>query len=169
MLPFIRYFINVVVPPVGAVPLHVSEGVEYSHLVSYIGLFIIILVAGMLHVYPAPAERIALKRPMLTTGSFDTGDTKFHRFHFSLSASLLKSLYIVAFGNLAEVNLTVLSQLRQTRYTNISVSFVASSLLPKFSQLYHATFVTLNALVILLTTHPICTFTGFVGVGSLPS
>lgn len=81
----------------------------------FLGLFITTLVAGIDHVYHAPPESIALNRPMLTTASVDTGDAKLPRFHFSFSPSILKSLYVVAVGNLEAVNRTALSQLRHTK------------------------------------------------------
>lgn len=80
------------------------------------GLFITTLVAGIDHVYHAPADRIALKRPIFTTGSVDIGDPKLPRFPFSVVASaVLKSQYIVAYGIREAVSFTVLSPVLHTK------------------------------------------------------
>ena len=57
--------------PVGAVHVQVNCGAISNHLVSYTGLFIIMLVVGMLQIYHAPADRVALNLPMLTSESVD--------------------------------------------------------------------------------------------------
>jgi hypothetical protein len=101
-------------------------------LVSFIGRFTITLVAGILHVYHAPPDSIALKRPILTTGSQFVGDTfKLRILPFSAELRGVKSSYNTAVGILERNIFTVLQAVAHPRYTNKSASFVASSALPR--------------------------------------
>lgn len=153
---------------------HKFTDVYDSILVSYIGLFTITLVAGILHVYPAPAERVALKRPMLTTGSVSLAEEQlfdWYAFSFRLFDALspTKSFNFSPLGILEIPIITIEFIESHCKYVNTSVSFVASSALHILNLLNHHVKVKLVALVIVLTTPPIIIFTGFVGVGSLPS
>jgi hypothetical protein len=144
-------------------------GIKSSVLVSYIGLFTTTLVAGILHVYPAPAERIALKRPMLTTGSVATYVQTSPPIPFSAVKLQVKSAFVVAYGIRDQSILLVDDVVSNHRYKNKSTSFVASSALPRLQLFVPALKFVVNVLVIVLTTPPIIIFTGFSVVGSLPS
>ncbi len=77
----------------------------------------IIIDVPILQVYPAPAERVALKRPMLTTWSVEFQDGLFnHITHFSTVAEITKSAIVVAYGILAKKNLVFKSTELYTAY-----------------------------------------------------
>ncbi len=131
---------------------------------------IITLVAGILQVYPAPAERVALKRPMLTTLSVEA--------HQLVSDKYFSFVYVVvadASDNIPKLGILAGSNSKyhppfvfHLIYVKKSISFVASSVLPALYQFVPEFLVTLKALVILLTTSPICILTGAVALGVAP-
>lgn len=75
---------------------------------TFVGLFITTLVEGIDHVYPEPPERMALKRPIFTTGSVEAGFTLDEELKlFSLVQVDEKSDHVVALGILLHSNQTL--------------------------------------------------------------